>query len=50
MTITDPAALHPAWAAAFNAKDIPAMTALGEDGYIFAITFADRMPAAENHQ
>lgn len=35
MAITDPSALHPAWAAAFNDKDVAAMTALGEDGYLF---------------
>lgn len=36
MSHTNPAAVHPAWAAAFNAKDPAAMVALCEPGYVFS--------------
>lgn len=35
MVITDPAEVHPTWAAAFNAQDITTMKSLGEGGYVF---------------
>ncbi len=35
MTITNPAELHTAWAARFNAKDIDGMLALAEPGSVF---------------